>query len=88
MRELIKSLAVVKITKKQLDRPPIKGSSIAVQCDNCSKMWQDGDRFKCAECADFDYCEDCFNKYELNTDSHGQEHASHVNQQHPFWVVR
>ena len=34
-----------------------------VKCDGCGKFPIVGIRYKCAVCNDFDYCEDCENKY-------------------------
>lgn len=42
-----------------------------VQCDGCEKRPIIGDRYKCNDCEDFDFCKECYEKLKIN---HPPEH--------------
>ncbi len=58
---------ILKSTKKEKVRDAIHFN---VVCDGCKKKTIRGNRYKCKECKDFDFCESC---YQMNKESHGHE---------------
>ena len=57
--------AVPKVEKKE--KPEIH---FHVICDGCKVTPLRGNRYKCKQCKDFDFCEDCYQK---NKESHGHD---------------
>ena len=57
--------AVPKVEKKE--KPEIH---YHVMCDGCKVTPLRGNRYKCKQCKDFDFCEDCYKK---NKESHGHD---------------
>jgi len=43
-----------------------------VQCDGCGKHPIIGDRYKCNDCENFDFCKECYEKLKIN---HPPEHS-------------
>lgn len=65
MKDTLKTITRnIIIKKSDSEDAPIKtfkAPTMAIQCDSCSKLFKEGDCFKCAECSNFDLCESCFN---------------------------
>jgi len=78
-------------TKETKNIPDAQSASIhwGVACDGCDQKNINGDRFKCTECPNFDYCSNCYNTPEM-IESHGNhkfikiEIKSNSQHQHPF----
>jgi len=58
--------------KKESENQPLI-RHFGVTCDGCDQENIIGDRYKCADCPDFDYCGNCYNKPVMR-ESHGAEH--------------
>jgi hypothetical protein len=73
-------------TSNQPSEPIVR--HFGITCDGCDQENIIGDRFKCADCPNFDYCGTCFNTEELRK-SHGESHKfvkidKPVHHQHGF----
>jgi len=71
--------------------PSFKGPTIAIQCDSCSKMFKEGDVFKCLERKGFDLCDQCFTQQELSPHQEKEdedEECTYRKRRHPFMVIR
>ena len=51
----------------------------------CSNLFKEGNRYKAADKEDYDLCEDCFMKFEIDETEDTSEEYS---ERHPFWVVK
>ena len=81
------ALSLIQVSPKT---PSSKGPTIAIQCDSCSKMFKEGDVFKCLECQGFDLCDQCFTQQELSIkhEDEEDEECTHRRRRHPFMVIR
>jgi hypothetical protein len=84
MEENLKHLIKINI-EKRIDEPKktYKQPIVAVQCDVCSSLSKQGNRYKLADKEDFDLCEQCFISREIECTS---EEPS--DNKHPFWIVK
>jgi hypothetical protein len=90
MKDNLSYLNIVKITKIAEKRPDPKNPSkkiptVAIQCDICSSLKKEGNRYKQADKDDFDLCEECFIGCEIKTSTEDDAYKFGL---HPFWVIK
>ena len=93
MKDNLSNLNLVRITKISEKKPDPKNPSkkipaIAIQCDICSKLVKEGNRFKQADRDDFDLCEECFIGNEIKTPREDEEEDTYKAGIRPFWIVK
>jgi len=85
MKEDLRYIINQNISKKVEDiKKTFKPPSVAIQCDICSNMAKEGNRFKAADKEDYDLCEECFVNKELDFKDESEEYP----RRHPYWVVK
>jgi len=82
--QIFNPLTMHPCSRKSDEHPQQQSSEVhfGVVCDGCEQRDIKGNRFKCTECPDFDYCGRCYNDSDI-MNSHGNHKFERVTQK-PF----